>query len=210
MVMKGQYLERPTIIASGDLFLEGLFHRGSRSPGTLIVSPLAEGGSPMELPITAELAWAMHQAQRATLRFNPRGFGASQGTPSGSAENLDDARAALRSLRQSQEGATDRAPRLALVGVQDGGLAALELSREEPDLVALVLLSPPPALRERLLEAGGSTPPTCVLLPEGMGWEGSEDWGTVRIEEIAGTDPKFLKGLPLFGRAVTRFLDGLG
>ncbi len=210
MVMKGQYLERPTIIASADLFLEGLFHRGSRSPGTLIVSPLAEGGSPMELPITAELAWAMHQAQRPTLRFNPRGFGASQGRPGGPAERLDDARAALHSLRHSLDGPAGGGPRLALVGIQDGGLAALELAREEPDLRALVLLSPPPALREKLVEAGGPRLPTLVLLPEGMVWEASDDPGTIRIETIAGTDSRFLEGLPLFGRAVTRFLDGLG
>jgi alpha/beta superfamily hydrolase len=210
MVMKGQYLERPTVIASGDLFLEGLFHRGSRVPGTLIISALAEGGSPMERPITAELAWAMHQAQRATLRFNPRGFGASQGKPGGPAESLDDARAALRSLGQSQAGAADHEPRLALVGIQDGGLAALELSREEPDLQALVLLSPPVTLRERLLETGGPRLPTLVLLPEGMAWESRGELGTIRIEELAGTDSKFLEGLPLFGRAVTRFLDGLG
>jgi alpha/beta superfamily hydrolase len=210
MVMKGQYLERPTIIASGDLFLEGLFHRGSRSPATLIVSPLAEGGSPMELPITAELAWAMHKAQRATLRFNPRGFGASQGTSGSPAESLEDARAALRSLRQSVDASDTRPARLAVVGIQDGGALALDLSREDPDLLALVLLSPPASLREMLLAWSGSRPPTLVVLPEGASWERSEDWGTVRVEEIAGTDMRFLKGLPLFGSAVTRFLDGLG
>jgi alpha/beta superfamily hydrolase len=206
MVMKGQYLERPAIIASGDLFLEGLFHRGSRSPGALIVAPAAEGGSPMEIPIVAELAWAMHRAQRATLRFNARGFGASQGTRGGSTELLDDARAALSSLRQSLEGGGGR---LAVVGVQDGSAAALGLAQEEPDLVALVLLSPPPDLQGSLEASKGTRPPTLVVLPEGARWEASNDLGTTRIEEIAGTDARFLKGLPLFGRAVTRFLDGV-
>jgi len=209
MVMRGQYLERPTIIGSGDLFLEGLFHRGGRTPGALILSPLAEGGSPMELPITAELAWAMHKARRATLRFNPRGFGASQGTRGGPAESLADARAALGSLRQSLEPGVEGAPRAAVLAIEDGSLSALELAREDPDVAALVLLSPPRGMREQLLSASAPAVPTLVVLPEGSGWGSLEAAGTVRIEEIAGTDARFLRGLPLFGQAVTRFLDGL-
>jgi alpha/beta superfamily hydrolase len=207
MVMRGQFLERPTIIKSGELFLEGLFHRGSRSPGVLIVSPLAEGGSPMELPITAELAWAMHQARRATLRFNPRGFGASQGARGDAPESLEDARAALHSLRQSLEPEAEHASRVAVVAIQDGSSTALELARENPDLLALILVSPPAGLRDEPLSSG---PPTLVMLPEGTAWATGGDPGTARIEEIAGTDSKFLRGLPRFGHAVTRFLDGLG
>jgi alpha/beta superfamily hydrolase len=206
MVMKGQYLERPAIIASGDLFLEGLFHRGERSPAALIVAPSAEGGSPMETPIVAELAWAMHRTQRATLRFNSRGFGASQGTRGGVEERLADAAAALSSLRQSLPAGGGA---LAVLGIGEGGAAAIGLVRREPDIAALVLLAPPLELQRDLQEAMGAGPPTLVLLPEGGRWDANNDLGIVRIEQVAGTDARFLEGLPLLGRAVTRFLDGL-
>lgn len=204
MVMKGQYLERPTIIPSGELFLEGLFHRGDRAPAALIVSPLAAGGSPMEVPIVAELAWAMHRAKRATLRFNPRGFGASQGMPGSAADHLSDALAALESLRQSME--DPQAP-LAVVGVQGGAEIALELSRRQPQISALALLAPDPALQPRLQ---GISLPTLVVLPQGSAWPGDRGArGLFRVEEIPETDPQFLRGLPLFGQAITGFLNGV-
>ena len=159
----------------------------------------------MEMPITAELAWAMHQSRRATLRYNPRGFGASQGTRGSAADRLEDARAALHSLRQSLEIRDDEP--VAVVGIQDGGIAAIELAHASPGVGALVLVSPPDVLRDPLLSFAG--PPALLVFPEGASWTWNTSAGTVRLEEIAGTDARFVRGLPMFGRAVTRFLDGL-
>ncbi len=203
MVMQGQYLERPTVIPSGDLYLEGLFHRGDRGPGVLILSPPAPGGSPMEVPIVAELAWAMHRAQRPTLRFNLRGYGASQGERGAESTQLVDAAAALQTLRES----CDEGVPLAVIGIRGSGALAVDLVQRAGGLGALVLLAPPAELHARL-ESG--VPPTLVSLPEADPWPGVRGrQGKLLVEEVLSTDRQFLRGLPLFGQAITQFLDAL-
>ncbi len=73
--------------------LAGLYHRGRISP-VLLVSPHPYAGG-MEIPLIAELAWAVTRAGHATLRFDFRGVGASRGefSEAGAAEDL--ARAAI-------------------------------------------------------------------------------------------------------------------
>ena len=201
MVMRGQYLERPTVVQHGELALEALYHRGDRSPAVLVLPPPAAGGSPMEVPVVAEMAWALHRARRPTLRFNPRGLGASQGVVGGGDEALLDATAALTQLRDS----TGEAP-AAVVAIGGSADTAVRLAREDGDIRALALLAPPPELRESLED--GLLPPALLLFSEGQGWEG-ESTALLRFAEIAGTDAQFLRGLPLFGQAVNRFLDGI-
>jgi alpha/beta superfamily hydrolase len=204
MVMRGQYLERPTVVQVGDLALEALYHRGNRSPAVLVLPPLGEGGgSPMELPIVAEMAWALHRAKRPTVRFNPRGLGASQGQLGGSEQWLEDAAAALAQLR-------DNAPALATAIVAIGGSAetALRIAREDGGVRAIACIAPPPELRRLLHE--GPLPPTLLLFPEGRRWEGEEGRGPLlRVSEIPGTDAQFLRGLPLFGQAMNGFFDSV-
>jgi alpha/beta superfamily hydrolase len=204
MVMRGQYLERPTVVQVGDLGLEALYHRGNRSPAVLVLPPLGEGGgSPMELPIVAEMAWALHRAKRPTVRFNPRGLGASQGRSGGGEQWLEDAAAALAQLR-------DNAPALATAIVAIGGSAetALRIARQDGAVRAIACIAPPPALR-RLLHQG-PLPPTLLLFPEGQRWEGEESRSPLlRFAEIPGTDAQFLRGLPLFGQAMNGFFDSL-
>lgn len=203
MVMRGQYLERPTIIPSGEVHLEGLFHRGAREPVVLIIAPLAAGGSPMETPVVAEMAWAMHRARHATLRFNQQGYGASQGAPD-PGSNLSSSQAALTWLRESG-GTVDRA---AVLGIASGAPLALHLAIADGGLTALVLLAPPVALFAALEST--PHPPTLVALPEGHPWPGSRGRrGRLLVEELPGTDAQFLRGLPAFGQAVTVFLDSL-
>jgi uncharacterized protein len=201
MVMRGQYLERPTVIQLGDLALEALYHRGERSPSVLVLPPPAAGGSPMEIPVVAEMAWALHRAHRPTLRFNPRGLGASMGSIGTVDEALLDATAALAQLRDS----TGESP-AALVAIGGAAETALQLAREDGEIRALALVAPQPALRATIED--GLLPPTLLLFPEGQGWEG-ENSALLRFSEIAGTDAQFLRGLPLFGQAVNRFLDAV-
>jgi uncharacterized protein len=201
MVMRGQYLERPTVIQLGNLALEALYHRGDRSPAVLVLPPPVAGGSPMELPVVAEMAWAMHRARRPTLRFNNRGLGASQGSVGSAEEALVDAAAALAQLRDS----TGEAP-VALVAIGGATDIAVRLAREGGDVQALALLAPEPQSRANLED--GLLPPALLLFSEGANWQG-EGSALLRVSEIPGTDAQFLRGLPLFGQAVNRFLDAL-
>src|SRR5688572_23837884 len=95
MVLKGQFLERPTLVQHGELVLEALSHRGERRPGLLALPPPPDEGS-MDHVVWAEVVWAAAMAGFPTLRFNSRGVGASQGQPGDAQAQLEDARAALQ------------------------------------------------------------------------------------------------------------------
>ena len=112
----GQYLERPALIDAGGATLEGLFHRGDRPPAVLLCPPLdAEG---MDAPLLAEVAWVAARAGHASLRFQHRGRGASQGVfdPGGA---VGDALSVLAHLRETAGPLAGSAG--AARGLRDGG-----------------------------------------------------------------------------------------
>lgn len=203
MVMSGQYLERPAVIDAGDVTLEGLYHRGRRAPPLLLCPPLGEGGG-MDAPPLAEMAWAAARAGHASLRFNHRGRGASQGT-SDPARALDDAEAARRHLEE-----TSRHGRVAVAGLGSGCATALALARSRPDIARLVLVapaSPPP---------GAVGPVVLALLPELSHAVVRRDWEEVvtpmggRVEIVPGADALFRVGLPLVGRRAVEWIERRG
>ena len=111
MVQPGQYLERPALIEAEGATLEGLFHRGDRPPALLLCPPLDHEG--MDAPLLAEIAWVAARAGHASLRFQHRGRGASQGAFD-PARAVDDALAALAHLRETA------GPLLAVAGLRGG------------------------------------------------------------------------------------------
>jgi hypothetical protein len=146
VVRRGEYLERAIVIPTpDDAHLEGLFHRGRRSPGVLIVPPHPFEGGSMESAIISELAWATTRAGHPTLRFNYRGVGASPGTFEESAVPADVDRAAHH-LRLCVAGTDDEAgnlPPIAAIGVGFGAGAALDLAlRASFSVAPLILVSP--------------------------------------------------------------------
>ncbi len=200
MVLQGQYLERATIVRAGELALEALYHRGAQRPAALLVPPslaLVFAGSPMELPVVAELAWALHRLDQPTLRYNPRGLGASQGSPGGEAGALEDASAALGLLVE-----TVGESRAVVVGVGEGAAAALGLAGD-PRAAGVVLLAPPRRLLPRPIPDFAR-----VLVPEGPEWDDLPPES--RLERLAGVDAQFLRGLPLAGRRVAELVSELG
>src|SRR5687767_7959154 len=134
MVLRGQFLERPALVEVDGLTLEGLYHRGERRPALLVCPPLAELGG-MDAPPIAELAWACARAGHASLRFQHRGQGASQGRPDPGAA-LDDAYAALRHLRESAA-----SPKVAVAGYRSGAATALRLA-ERPEVGPVAIICP--------------------------------------------------------------------
>ncbi|HEY7724631.1 MAG TPA: alpha/beta hydrolase [Anaeromyxobacteraceae bacterium] len=190
MVLRGQYLERPALIACGDVTLEGLYHRGDRRPSLLVCPPLAEGG--MDSPVAAELAWACARAGHPSLRFQHRGVGASTGAQDPS-RALEDAEAALRHLAESAPG------RAAVAGIGDGCETAAALARAHPEVERLVLVAPPraPAL-------GGLAARLLAIVP-GAGPRPAFEAGVV-VAAIDEADGRFLAGLPRVGSLATGFL----
>ncbi|HZH75420.1 MAG TPA: alpha/beta hydrolase, partial [Archangium sp.] len=70
MVLKGQFLERSTLIPVGPEVMEGVAHRGDERPPLLVLPPRPEDGGGMDHVIGAELAYAAASAGYPTLRFN--------------------------------------------------------------------------------------------------------------------------------------------
>jgi pimeloyl-ACP methyl ester carboxylesterase len=209
VVLDGQFLERPALIACGELTLEGLSHRGRRAPALLVCPPLEGGG--MDAPAVAELAWASARAGHPSLRFQHRGVGASQGAPDRSLA-VEDAAAALAHLAEGGPG------RIAVAGVGSGCAAALGLALlagppgRSPGrgsaLCGLALVAPPAGLK-----VGGKASwpgPLLVVLPEaGRAPRREALPAGARLERVPGADADFRRGLPAMGRAVTDWLATL-
>jgi len=208
MVRRGEYLERMVVIPSGELHLEGLYHRGRLRPPCVVAAPHPQHGGSMDSPVVAELAWAITRAGHATLRFNYRGVGASEGSWSGGAGEIADCEAALDQLKE-----TTGAPELALAGYSFGAWAATEAARRRADVGALVLVAPPTKLfdftplREvaaRVLVIRASEDALCDPVQVAAA---IEPLGP-RAEEVVvqGADHFFTTGLPQVGRHAARFL----
>ena len=175
--------------------LEALYHRGTRPPALLACPPLdAEG---MDAPVLAELAWAAAREGHASLRFQHRGRGASQGVAD-PARAVDDARAALAHLAESA------GPLAAVAGLRDGCETALAVAASA-GLRRAVIVAP-----ARPLEA----PPgvaVLALLPEVGGGPSREavaaalgDLGTAEI--VVGADAGFRAGITSTARRAVAWL----
>jgi pimeloyl-ACP methyl ester carboxylesterase len=197
VVLPGQYLERPALIPCGDLVLEGLSHRGARRPPLLVCPPTGPGGG-MDAPLVAELAWASARAGHASLRFQHRGVGGSQGTPE-PGRAVEDALAAFDHLAAGAPGP------IALVGVGGGCQTAAGVARAR-SAAALALVAPAgwPGLEELLL-------PILLVLPErGAPVEARQAAARLpaggRVQVVAGADATFRAGLPQAAQAVMAWL----
>ncbi len=138
MVMKGQYLERATLIPVGDEVMEGLSHRGEHHPPLLIVPPAPDEGGGMDHVVAAEVAWASASSGHATLRFNFRGVGASDGTHDEGRGEVGDVAAAVSWLRGIAAGV----PLLA-VGYSFGSWCAIRHAVGDPDVAAVIAIGLP-------------------------------------------------------------------
>ncbi|MFZ5446941.1 MAG: alpha/beta hydrolase [Myxococcota bacterium] len=208
MVLKGQFLERPTLIPlAGGLVLEGVSHRGEQRPGLLVLPPPPVEGSGMDHVVGAELAFAVSRVGHPTLRFNYRGVGGSQGAVSRRPEEwLEDARAALELARDNAGGA---AVVVAAIGASDA--VALKLAELEP-LAGVAIINPsivrPAELREGF--------PLAVVLAERDETQDRGSWAAALepldgvLTIVAGATRTYQKGLPEVGKAVASLVGRAG
>jgi len=198
VVLRGQYLERPALVACGDLTLEGLFHRGDRPPALLCCPP--GGGAGMDAPPLAELAWACARAGHASLRFHHRGVGASGGGRDPS-RALDDAAAALRHLADCAPGP------LAVAGLGSGCETAAALAGADPRVGRVILLGP-----ESLAPVAACRGRAIVLLPDlgsrlALAEVVAALAGRGRAEVVERADALFRAGLAEAARRAVAFLS---
>jgi alpha/beta superfamily hydrolase len=105
--------EESVIIASGELKLEGLIARPATSGavvrGAVVCHPHPLYGGSMRNNVVEAILEALWKLGFATLRFNFRGVGASEGEHSGGVAEADDAKAAMRFLTEQPGIASDGA-----------------------------------------------------------------------------------------------------
>jgi uncharacterized protein len=140
---------REVTFTSAGYRLAGTLSMPSQEPRGAVL--LLSGSGPIDrdgnhkrlrLDIQAQLAQALNNAGYATLRFDRRGVGASEGNflRTGLRDNVDDARAALAALA-AETGLGPR--RTFVVGHSEGALLATSLAGAGAELGGLVLLSCP-------------------------------------------------------------------
>ncbi|MBE0634968.1 alpha/beta fold hydrolase [Candidatus Bipolaricaulota bacterium] len=152
----GDAMERDLTFASNDLTLAGTLRLPLSGDGPYPAALLIHGSGPidrdgnainvetgavvMELDAYRQLAVALSDAGIASLRFDKRGVGESEGDVSlaARADLLDDARAAIEALRAQPE---IDASRIILIGHSEGSYLAPVLAVEDETIAGVVLLA---------------------------------------------------------------------
>ncbi|MGH2729662.1 MAG: alpha/beta hydrolase [Actinomycetota bacterium] len=128
-----------TSLASRDgLALEAEFDAPADARAALVLChPHPRLGGTMDAPLLIALRDALTAGGWAVLRFNFRGVGASEGTPSTGEQETADAAGALDFLRRRS---TDLPT--AIAGWSFGASVALRVAATEPELAACVAIAP--------------------------------------------------------------------
>ena len=181
---------------SGDLTLEGLLASpGGNAPAAVVCHPHPLYGGSMFNNVVEAILAAMWQAGYATLRFNFRGVGASEGEHDGGPGEVDDAVAAMAFLL-GQPGA--RKEDAVMAGYSFGAMAAVSAGFERAEIARIVAVALPLAMADARIPDGASKP---VLLVSGdrdsyspvAGLQAlkSKIGDSARLEIIAGADHFF-------------------
>jgi alpha/beta superfamily hydrolase len=131
--------EEPVFFMSGTLQIQGLLQTKPGDKGVVITHPHPLYGGSMYNNVVESLVYAYKQAGYATLRFNFRGVGSSQGKYDDGQGEQEDVKAALHYLAEQGKNVVD------LAGYSFGAWVNA-LARPEGDIVhRMVMVSPPVA-----------------------------------------------------------------
>jgi uncharacterized protein len=181
---------------SGDLTLEGLLaNPGGGAPAAVVCHPHPMYGGSMYNNVVEAMLAALWQAGYATLRFNFRGVGASEGEHEGGPGEVDDALAAMSFLMAQPDVRKEDA---AMTGYSFGAMVALSAGYERAEIARIVAVALPLAMADARVPDGASKP---VLLVSGdrdsyspvAGLQAlaSRIGASARLEIIAGADHFF-------------------
>ena len=130
--------EEPVLFMSGTLQIQGLLQTEPGDKGVVITHPHPLYGGSMHNNVVESLVHAYQQAGYATLRFNFRGVGSSQGKYDQGQGEQEDVEAALHYLAEHGKDALD------LAGYSFGAWVNA-LVRPEKEVQRMVMVSPPVA-----------------------------------------------------------------
>jgi alpha/beta superfamily hydrolase len=132
-------MEEKVRLRSGDFELEGLFERGRTARGVVITHPHPLYGGDMHNPVVAAIRRVYRKKGFATLRFNFRGAGESEGQHNNGVGERDDVLAAISFLTESGFHPVD------LAGYSFGAWVNALTLQDEGRTENLVMVSPPVA-----------------------------------------------------------------
>ena len=132
--------EQPFSFESGGLRLEGALHQGAGNLCAVVLHPHPQFGGDMDNHVVMAICEAMAERGATTLRFNSRGTGASEGAYDAGRGEVEDAKVAVKMLREKHPDA-----KFLLAGYSFGAIIAGNAAGDvRPD--ALVLVAPPAAI----------------------------------------------------------------
>jgi alpha/beta superfamily hydrolase len=128
---------RPITFTSEGLTLEGIFHQPVSAPflAAAVCHPHPLYGGDMNNNVVVAVCRALAEAGIASLRFNYRGVGRSEGKYGDGLGERTDAAAALAYLRQSAQVERDR---MGIIGYSFGATVALMAADEQVAAVAAI------------------------------------------------------------------------
>ena len=188
--------EKQVSFRSGDLTLEGLIaNPGGDAPAAVVCHPHPMYGGSMYNNVVDAMLAAMWQLGYATLRFNFRGVGGSEGEHDGGPGEVDDAIAAMAYLL-AQPGV--RKEGAVMAGYSFGAMVAVSAGYERAEIARIVAVAIPLAMADARIPDGASKP---VLLVSGdrdsyspvAGLQAlrSKIGDAARLEIVAGADHFF-------------------
>lgn len=203
--------EQPVTFRTGSITLEGrLAIPANACAAVVMCHPHPQYGGDMDSPVVTGLAAHLGRAGAATLRFNFRGTGRSEGAYAHGIGEADDARAAVALLREKS-----RIDTVALAGYSFGAMVALKAGHDHEDVDRLIAIAPPlPMFDVTFLYACAK--PKLFLLGDGdqycsyatLEQLGARLAGPTALHRLPGAD-HFLAGTEAsIGHAVEQFLRG--
>ena len=154
--------EAEVTFRSGELTLEGrLANPGGDASGAIVCHPHPVYGGSMDNNVVDAILTALWQGGYATLRFNFRGVGASEGEHDGGPGEVDDAIAAARFI-SAQPGV--RKSGLLMAGYSFGAMVGVSAGYEHGEIARIVAVALPIAMADVRIPDGASKP---ILLVSG-------------------------------------------
>jgi uncharacterized protein len=130
-------MEQHVIFKSKEIFLEGLLNSGESEHGVVIMHPHPLYGGDMHNPVVSAISSAAWERGFATLKFNFRGVGKSNGDYDNGKGEKDDLLGAVAFLSESG------VSRIDLVGYSFGAWVASQLEFIPTSVENIILVSPP-------------------------------------------------------------------
>lgn len=159
--MSERNAEKPVTFRSGKLTLQGLLANPGDAPAAVVCHPHPMYGGSMYNNVVDAILSALWELGYATLRFNFRGVGESEGEHDGGRGEVEDAAAAMEFLL-SQPGV--RKSGAVMAGYSFGAMVSVAAGYETAGVSRIVAVALPVGMMEARVPSGASKP---ILLVSG-------------------------------------------